>query len=78
MVQEKPILGSINPDNDLKLTVENAGAGLVTVNGEDEALYENALKLMDDKYRKQVGKNASKLLESTFSVKAAVKQILGN
>ncbi len=76
MVQELPILGSINEGNDLKEIVEKSGAGLVTVNGEDEALYENALKLMDDEYRKQVGKNASKLLESTFSVKAAVKQIL--
>ncbi len=76
MVQELPILGSINEGNDLKEIVEKSGAGLVTVNGEDEALYENALKLMDDEYRKQVGKNASKLLESTFSVEAAADKIL--
>ncbi len=49
MVQELPILGSINAGNDLKEIVEEAGAGLVTVNGEDEILYENALKLLNDK-----------------------------
>ena len=76
MVQELPILGSINQGNDLKEIVEEAGAGLVTVNGEDRLLHENALKLMDDEYRKQIGQNASKLLESTFSVEAAVEQIL--
>ena len=46
MVQELPILGSINEGNDLKEIVEEARAGLVTVNGEDKALYENTLKLM--------------------------------
>lgn len=76
MVQELPILGSINEGNDLKEIVEEAGAGLVTVNGEDKVLYENALKLLDDEYRKQIGKNASKLLKSTFLVEAAAKQIL--
>jgi hypothetical protein len=33
---------------------------------------------MDEMYRKQIGKNARKLLDSTFSVEAAVKQIVGN
>lgn len=77
MVQELPILGSINAGNDLKEIVEEAGAGLVTVNGEDEVLYANALKLLHDKeYRKQMGMDARQLLESTFSVEAAARQIL--
>ena len=36
----------------------------------------NALKLLDDEYRKEIGQNAKKLLKDTFSVKAAAKQIL--
>ncbi len=76
MVQELPILGSINAGNDLKEIVEDAKAGLVTVNGEDDRLLENAMKLLDDDYRKEIGRNARKLLEFTFSVEAAAKQIL--
>jgi len=76
MVQELPILGSINEGNDIKEIVEESGAGLVTVNGEDDVLYVNALKLLDDKYRKEVGQNARKLLKSTFSVESAASQIL--
>ncbi len=76
MVQELPILGSINPGNDLKEIVEESGAGLVSINGEDEKLLENALKLLDESYRKEIGENAKKLLEDTFSVEAAASQIL--
>lgn len=76
MVQELPILGSINAGNDLKEVVENAGAGLVTVNGEDEEFLANAKALLDDAYREKVGHNARKLLEERFSVQAAARQIL--
>jgi len=77
MVQEKPILGSINPDNDLKPTVEEAKAGFVTVNGEDELLKENALKLLHDKaLREEMGQNAKQLLQDVFSVESAVDKML--
>lgn len=77
MVQSMPILGSVNPGNDLKETVEKAGAGLVSVNGEDALLLENALKLLhDDDFRKTMGEKAKKLLHDTFSVEAAAKQML--
>jgi glycosyltransferase involved in cell wall biosynthesis len=76
MVQELPILGSINEGNDLKEIVENANAGLVTVNGDDDAFLANAIKLLDDDYRKEIGNNARKLLEHTFSVNAAARQIV--
>jgi glycosyltransferase involved in cell wall biosynthesis len=79
MVQELPILGSINAGNDLKAIVEDAGAGLVSVNGEDEAFLANALKLLHDKeYRTQTGQNGKKLLDAVFSVEAAAGQILKN
>lgn len=77
MVEEKPILGSINPDNDLKPVVEGAGAGSITVNGDDHALVNNALKLIEDEQlRKAMGKNSKKLLRETFSVEAAAQKIL--
>ncbi len=75
MVQEMPILGSINPDNDLKNVLEEFEAGLVTVNGEDQLFYENAKKLLDDTFRLQMGKNAKRLLMDKFSVLSAVEQI---
>lgn len=76
MVQNLPILGSINKGNDLKEIVENTKAGLITINGEDEKLLENAKKLLDNSYRKKIGENANKLLHDTFSVESASKQIL--
>jgi len=75
MVQELPILGSVNAGNDLQQIVEEAGAGLVTANGEDEKLLENALTLLEDDKRKAIGENAKQLLLSTFSVEAAATQI---
>lgn len=77
MVQEKPILGSINPDNDLKPVVESANAGFVSVNGEDDLLMGNAMKLLHDAvFRKQMGKNAKQLLTDLFSVESAADKIL--
>jgi glycosyltransferase involved in cell wall biosynthesis len=77
MVQEKPILGSVNPDNDLQEVIEKAKAGLVTVNGDDTALLNNALKLLHDSVlRETLGANAKQLLSDLFSVQAAANSIL--
>ena len=77
MVQEKPILGSVNPDNDLQDVIENAKAGLVTVNGDDAALLNNALSLLHDPVlRATMGANAKQLLSDVFSVQAAANSIL--
>jgi O26-antigen biosynthesis N-acetyl-L-fucosamine transferase len=77
MVQQKPILGSVNPGNDLQDVVETAGAGLVSVNGDDAALLANALRLLhDDAFRSGAGANAGQLLMDTFSVEAATRHIL--
>ena len=75
MVQEMPILGSVNPNNDLKNILENFEAGLITINGEDQLFYENAKKLLNEKLRLQMGKNAKKLLINKFSVESAANQI---
>jgi len=77
MVQEMPILGSINPDNDLKSMVDEAEAGFVTINGDNDVFLANALKLLNDKeLRLRMGKGAKRLLYQVFSVKAAADTIL--
>ena len=76
MVQGMPILGSINPDNDLKNILEEYEAGLVTINGEDQLFYENAKKFLNEKFRLQIGKNAKRLLIDKFSVESAAEQIV--
>ncbi|MFH4896455.1 glycosyltransferase family 4 protein [Vibrio diabolicus] len=72
MVQSLPILGSVNQGNDLKEIVNANQAGMISVNGEDHLLFNNALALYQDiELRKQVGKNAFSLLENEFSVQSA-------
>jgi len=74
-----PILASINPGNDLKQILEESQAGFVCLNGEDELLCKQALRLAKDaRLRRQMGQNARALLEKTFSVKRAAAQILSH
>ncbi|PKN70949.1 MAG: glycosyltransferase WbuB [Deltaproteobacteria bacterium HGW-Deltaproteobacteria-12] len=74
-----PVLASINPGNDLKDILEDHQAGMVCINGEDEQLAVCAkTMLMDAELRRQMGFNAHKLLESTFSVSRAAQQILSH
>lgn len=73
-----PILGSINPGNDLSDMLIEHEAGLCSVNGDDERLAAHALKLANDAvYRQRVGTNARRLLERYFSVSVCASQILG-
>ena len=77
MVQEKPILGSININNDLEEILEQSGAGLITINGDDAAFHKNAMKLMrDSELRNTMGSNSKKLLKELFSVQRAASTIL--
>jgi glycosyltransferase involved in cell wall biosynthesis len=79
MLHSLPILASINPGNDLKEMLEENKAGLVSINGEDEVLAANARRLLEDKnLRRQLGQNARALLEKTFSVSTAARQILAH
>ena len=72
-----PILGSINPGNDLSEMLEEHGAGLCSVNGDDERLAAHALELASAAaYRQRVGANARHLLEQYFSVSVCASQIL--
>ena len=77
MDYELPMLGSINPGNDLQTIIEEHEAGLVTVNGDDGGFAKNALRLLEDvEYRKLLGKNGKRLLREVFSVKQAGQQII--
>ena len=79
MYLSKPILASINPGNDLKELIEENGAGMVCINGEDEKFTEYALRLMtDSQLQDQLVRNARKLLDRTFSVSIAAKKILSH
>ena len=77
MAHEKPVLGSVNPGNDLQELMEQSGAGLITVNGDDDGLFYNAMRLFNDiELRKNMGKAARQLLIGRFSVQVAVQSIL--
>lgn len=77
MVQSKPILGSINPYNDLQDVIEKASAGFITVNGDDVGLLNNALELLyNSGLREKQGMNAKNLASELFSVKMAANKIL--
>ncbi|QYA24386.1 glycosyltransferase family 4 protein [Gramella sp. MT6] len=76
MAQGLPILGSVNPGNDVIEVINEARAGLVSVNGNDHELMNNALKLIEDnRIRVKMGKSSESLLQDRFSVKAAVYKI---
>ena len=79
MYHSLPILASINPGNDLKEMLEDNKAGLVCINGEDDILAAYARRLLVDKgLRSQFGRKGRSLLENTFSVHKAAKQILSH
>ncbi len=77
MAYSKPILGSINQGNDLLHIVMDNEAGLVTVNPDDTAFFNNALMLLNsEELRMKFGQNGRKLIDSVFSVENAARQIL--
>ena len=78
MSESKAILGSINPENDLKFILESVNAGYIEINGEDEKLYKNAVQLLNKEKRIIMGKNANNLLNTTFSVESIAKQIINS
>ena len=73
----KPILAAVNPGNDLQDLLEEHGAGLVSINGEDELLRTQALRLArDPELRKRLGRHSRRTLEEEFSASKAAGQIL--
>ena len=72
-----PILGSVNPGNDLLNIINDSNAGIVHINGEDNKLLESA-KLFAEKseLRNAYGENSYSLMTEKFSVSSAVETIL--
>jgi glycosyltransferase involved in cell wall biosynthesis len=77
MVQSKPILGSVNDGNYLMELINSAQAGCISINGNDELLVENAIKILkDEAYSKSLGMNGYQLLSDEFSVESISNTIL--
>lgn len=77
MAETLPILGSVNPGNDVIDVINDNQSGFVFENGDDNALLAaGELLLASADRRKQVGENARLLLHRYFSVESAVDNIL--
>ena len=77
MVESKPILGSVNPGNDLSEIIKSSQSGFVYTNGDDESLTKSAVSLYNNaELRKEMGINSRQLLLNEFSVDSAVNSIL--
>lgn len=77
MVESLPILGSVNNGNDVIDLINESGSGLVSVNGDDNLFFKNALKLINDQLlRKEMGVNSFNLVNEVFSVESAADNIL--
>ena len=71
-----PVLASINPGNDLKHLVENAGAGIVVWNGDDAAFEASARLMASDKaLRRRMQIQARLLCEERFSAEGVAYQL---
>lgn len=71
-----PVLASVNRGNDLFDMINGNRAGFCCSNGDHEGLVAAASKLVDQpELRSEMGRNARRLLEQTFSAKEAVGQI---
>jgi O26-antigen biosynthesis N-acetyl-L-fucosamine transferase len=72
-----PVLASVNPGNDLFDILNRNRAGFCFANGDHENFMTAAQQLADDPdLRSDMGWNARRLLEQTFSVQLAADQIL--
>lgn len=73
---KKPMLASINEDNDMFDIVHNK-SGYVVLNGDNTTFIKYAIKLAEDKnLRRRMGENGHNLLHEIFSVESASAKIL--
>jgi O26-antigen biosynthesis N-acetyl-L-fucosamine transferase len=74
-----PVLAGVNPGNDLFDLLNRNRAGFCIVNGDHENLVAAAQRLVENPdLRSEMGRNARRLLEQTFSVELAADQILAH
>ncbi|PHM47211.1 glycosyltransferase family 4 protein [Xenorhabdus miraniensis] len=76
MVNSIPILGSVNNGNDLMELINKYESGLISINGDDDKLFNSAVNLLQNReLREKISKNAFNLLKDRFSVQSAAKKI---
>ena len=69
MVESLPILGSVNQDNDLMEIIHEYEAGYISINGNDELFFDNAVKLYNSsELRLKMGLGGNNLLHKQFDV----------
>lgn len=74
-----PILASVNYGNDLINLIEDNEIGLTSLNGDDDLLFNNALRLVySPELRVYYGRNGNVLLKKLFSVQSATRTILSH
>ena len=76
LAQGMPILGAVNPGNDLKEIIEQAGNGFVSLSGDDSSFYKNAVSLLDHNTRIEMSLKSTQLLKDKFLIQKITKQIL--
>ena len=79
MFFSKPIMASVNSENDLISFLENSETGLTSKSGDLELLVENAIQFADNaKLRKSMGLNSKRTLNDQFNVTCATEKILSH
>jgi glycosyltransferase involved in cell wall biosynthesis len=76
LVHGLPVLGSVNPGNDLKMIIEDAYAGFVVESGDDVSFSKAAISLLNKDLRNQMSVNCQKLLSQKFSTQSAYARIV--
>tara|TARA_B100001109_G_scaffold254395_1_gene253990 strand:- start:1674 stop:2852 length:1179 start_codon:yes stop_codon:yes gene_type:complete len=75
--QGKPILASVNQNNEIIEIIENSKIGKVSLAGDKEALNKNIALMINDKVQlKEQGVRALKIFNDRFTVNIAVDKIL--
>jgi len=79
MLHFKPIIGSVNPGNDLLAIIQGADAEFVYTNDNDDLLANVAISLTRDyKLHQDMGEDSRALLLKEFSMVSAATNILNS
>jgi glycosyltransferase involved in cell wall biosynthesis len=71
-----PVVASVNPGNDLMTMLEESGAGVALVNGQDAEFAQSAVRLVRDPGRcAEMSSRARALARDRFSVASVVEQL---
>jgi glycosyltransferase involved in cell wall biosynthesis len=75
--QGKPILASVNKNNEIIELINKYNLGLVSIAGDSKSLNKNiSLMINDHKLRKTQGKNGLKIFNQRFTVDKAVEKVI--